>query len=158
MISLARSTTSFSASRDFASSNSCCKCMKALNSVTHMSRIGTNPPLIEAVDDVGRDPGIHRDLHHPGIGRVDEHGHRPPDGTADDEHLLQHVAAGVFQIDDDDLRIGCHQGGEQPLHLVDPDDIDISRLAKPVLDQVAADSAFIDDGNSGTAIGRLNHR
>ena len=75
--------------------------------------------LLQAVDDIGGDAGIDRGLDRGGVALVDEHRDRPPHGAADLEHLLQHVAAGVFEVDQDDVGIQRIDPGEQVLHLAD---------------------------------------
>ena len=69
--------------------------------------------FLQAVDDVGRDAGIDRGLDRCGVALVDEHGDRPLHRAADLEHLLEHVAARVFQVDQDDVGIDRVDAGEQ---------------------------------------------
>ena len=60
--------------------------------------------LLQSVDDVRADAGIDRRLDHVGVGAVDEHRDRPPHAARHLEHLLQHVAVGILQVDEDHVR------------------------------------------------------
>ena len=59
--------------------------------------------FLQIADDVGRDAGVDRGLDRGGVALVDEHRDRTLYRAAHLEHLLEHVAARVFQVDQDDV-------------------------------------------------------
>ena len=61
--------------------------------------------LAQPVDDVGRHARINRRLDRGRVRSVDEHRDRPLHRARQLEHVLQHIAVGVFEIDDDDVRL-----------------------------------------------------
>jgi hypothetical protein len=80
---------------------------------------------------------------------VDEHGDRAPHDAAHREHLLEHVAAWIFEVDEDHVGVDANDLGQQRLHLADDDDVLIAAVAQARRDDRAAGNAFIDDGDAG---------
>ncbi|MGY4418852.1 hypothetical protein ACVWY2_001277 [Bradyrhizobium sp. JR6.1] len=108
-----------------------------------------HPLLLEAVDDVGGDARLHRGLDRGGVALVDEHRDRAADRTADLEHLFQHVAAGILEVDDDDLGIERIDPRQQALHLADMDHVRIAGLPQSLLEDGRTDRALVDDDDLG---------
>src|SRR5262245_17573677 len=101
--------------------------------------------LMQAPDDVGGDAGVDRGLDRGLVALIDEHGdgalHRP----ADLEHLLEHVAARVLEVDQDDVGVEGIDASEQVRGLAQAHDVDVASLAQPVLQDRRADRILIDD-------------
>ena len=101
--------------------------------------------LAQSADDVGGDPGVDRGLDRGRVALVDEHGDRALDGAADLEHLLEHVAARILQVDQDDVGVDGVDAGQQVRHLADPHHMDMAGLAQALLQDGRADRILIDD-------------
>src|ERR1700751_1618898 len=112
-----------------------------------------HPLLLQPIHDIGGDAGIDGGLDRGGIALVDEHGDRAAHRPADLEHLLQDVAAGVFQINDNDIGVERIDPGEQALHLADAHDAAIARLAQPLLQDGGTDRALVDNHDFGRLLG-----
>src|SRR5438132_8084014 len=102
--------------------------------------------LLEAVDDEGGYAGIDRGLDRSGVGLIDKYRDRPLDRAAHLEHLIQEVAAGAGEIDQDDVRTKLGDAGEQVAGIVDLREIDVAARAQPVFDNCGARRAMLDDG------------
>lgn len=113
--------------------------------------------LPQPVDDVGGNSGLDRSLDRRRVALVDEHRNRPADGAADLEHRFEHVAAGVFQIDQDDVGIDRVNARQQALHLSDMDDLRESGLPQPFLEDRGPDRAFVDDHDFGDCSALIAH-
>jgi len=99
----------------------------------------------EPADDIGGDPGIDRGLDRGRVALVDEHGHGPPHRAADLEHLLEHVAARLLEIDQDDVGIDGIDAGQQVRGIIDAHHVDMARLAQAVVQDRRPDRVFVDD-------------
>src|SRR5262245_35034913 len=106
---------------------------------------GLDALLAQAPDDVGGDAGVDGSLDRGLVALIDEHGdgslHRP----ADLEHLLEHVAARVLEVDQDDVGVEGVDASEQVRGLVQAHDVNVASLAQPVLQDRRADRILIDD-------------
>src|SRR6266852_2168939 len=109
--------------------------------------------LLQSVDDIGGDPGIDGCLYRRRVALIDEHRDRPAHGAADLEHLFQNVAAGIFQIDQNDVGIECIDSGQQTLHFADVDDAGKTRFPQPLLEDRGADRAFVDNDDFRRRLG-----
>src|SRR5205807_442172 len=101
--------------------------------------------LLQPIDDVGGHAGIDGSLDRGGIALIDEHRDRPAHRAADLEHLFQNVAAGVFQVDQDDVGIEGVDPRQQALHLEDVEDAGKTRLPQALLEDRGTDRAFVDN-------------
>ena len=61
------------------------------------------------------------------------------------KHLLEHVAAGIFQIDENDVGIECVNAREQVLCFGNAFDLSKSRLAQAFFQDGRPNGALIDD-------------
>ena len=100
--------------------------------------------LLETVDDIGGDAGVDGGLDRGGIALVDEHGDWPPHRAADLEHLRQHVAARIFQIDQNDVGVEAVDAREKLRRLFDQRDMGVAGLAQPVGEDGGAHRTFVD--------------
>ena len=100
--------------------------------------------LLEAVDDVGGDAGVHRRLDGVAVRLVDEHGGRPAHDARDLEHLLQHVAAGVLQVDQDHVGIDAVDLVEQAGGVLHQHDVGKARLTQAGLQDRPPDGVLVD--------------
>ena len=75
---------------------------------------------------------------------VDEHGDRPAHDAGDLEHLLEHVAARVLEVDQDDVGIDAVDLLEQARGVAEQDDVGEARLAQASLEDGAADGILFD--------------
>ncbi len=101
--------------------------------------------LDEAADDIGGDTGIDRRLDRRGVRLIDEHRDRPLYHAADLEHLLEHVAARIFEIDQDDIGIEGVDARQQVGGFGQPDDVRETGLAQAFLDDRRTNRALVDD-------------
>src|SRR5262249_8321060 len=101
--------------------------------------------LAQAPDDVGGDAGVDGGLDRGLVALIDEHGdgslHRP----ADLEHLLEHVAARVLEVDQDDVGVEGVDASGQVRGLAQAHHVPVARLAQAVLQDRRADRILIDD-------------
>ena len=78
--------------------------------------------------------------------------------AADLEHLFQHVAAGVFQVDQDDVGIERIDPRQQALHLADMHDAGETGLPQPLLQdrgRIGLSSTITIFGEDSALIGQL---
>ena len=106
---------------------------------------GLDALFLQVADDVGRHAGVDRGLDRGGVALVDEHRDRALHRPAHLEHLLQLVAAGVFQVDQDDVGVDRIDAREQAVAVVDVRDVEVTGLAQPVLQDGGADRVLVDD-------------
>src|SRR5215472_1425356 len=101
--------------------------------------------LAQAPDDVGGDAGVDGSLDRGLVALIDEHGdgslHRP----ADLEHLLEHVAARVLEVDQDDVGVEGVDASEHVRRLAEAHHVHVAGLAQPVLQDRRADRILIND-------------
>src|SRR5262249_29887368 len=114
--------------------------------------------LLESVDDVGGDASIDRGLDRGGVGLIDEHRDRAFHRPADLEHLLEHVAARVFQVDQDDVGVDGVDAGEQVGGALNPDNVEMAGVVQAVLQNRGAHRAFVDDHNVEGGVHRQDTR
>ena len=102
--------------------------------------------LLQSVDDVGRHAGIDRCLDRGALslwstnmatGRFTAAAHL--------EHLLEHVAAGIFQVDQDDVGIDRVDAREQVRCFGDTFDLSKPGLAQALFQDGRTDGTLIDD-------------
>jgi hypothetical protein len=79
------------------------------------------------------------------VGLVDEHRDRPFHHPADLEHLLEHVAARVFEVDQDDVGIDLRNAGQEIRGALNAQHIGVAGLAQPPFQDGRPDRAVIDD-------------
>ena len=101
----------------------------------------------QAVDNVGRHARIDRGLDGRGVALLDEHRDRTFDDAAHLEHLLQDVAAGILEVDENDVGIERHQPGQQIRALGDPRDIAVAGLEQPFFEDGGPKRVLVDDSN-----------
>jgi hypothetical protein len=109
--------------------------------------------FLQSIDDIGGNAGINGSLDRRRVALIDEHRDRPPHRAADLEHLFQHVAAGVFEIDHDHIGVERIDPAEQALHLADVHDAGKARLPQPLLEDRGTDRAFVDNNYLGRRLG-----
>jgi hypothetical protein len=68
---------------------------------------------------------------------IDERRDRPAHRAADLKHLFQNAAAGIFQIDQDDVGIERIDPRQQTPHFADVDDAGKARFPQPLLEIAA---------------------
>jgi hypothetical protein len=78
---------------------------------------------------------------------IDEHRDRTFDDAAHLKHLLEHVAAGIFQVDQNDVGVDGVDAREQVRGLADPNDLRESGFAQAIFQNGGADRIFVDDDN-----------
>jgi hypothetical protein len=78
---------------------------------------------------------------------IDEHRDRPLHRAADLEHLFQHVAARIFEIDQDHVRVDRIDASEQIRGLCYPDDVDVTGFTQAVLQDGGSERALVDNNN-----------
>lgn len=76
---------------------------------------------------------------------VDEHRDRPPHMPADEKHVRQRVAAGIFKVVDHDIGIIGFDGGDQTGRGGDADELLIARFAQAFLDDRGPNLVRVDD-------------
>ena len=101
--------------------------------------------LLQPVDDIGRDPSLDCGLDRGEIGAVDEHRDRTLNRPGELEHVFQHVAVRVLQIDHDHVRIDLGDVAGDAIHVVDDGDILMAGLPQARLDDRGADPVLVDD-------------
>jgi hypothetical protein len=74
-------------------------------------------------------------------------GYWPFHGTAHLEHLLEHVTARIFQINENHVRVERINAREQIVRFGDAFNMGESRLAQPILENGSTDWAFVDNGD-----------
>src|SRR4029450_9910771 len=74
-----------------------------------------------------------------------EHGNRPAHRAADLEHLFQHVAAGGFEVDQDDVGVDSKNLRQKALHFADMDDAGKPRLPQSLLEDRGTDRALVNN-------------
>ena len=116
-----------------------------------------DPLLAQAVHNIGGDAGIDGRVDHRRIGLVDEHGDRPGHRPAHLEHLLQHIAARAFEVDQDHIGIDRHDAFQQPVRLVQVHDLGIAGLAQPLLEHGPPHGALVDNHDPGCAVRGTSH-
>src|SRR5262249_2731631 len=114
--------------------------------------------LPEAVDDVGGDAGIDGRADGIAVAPVDEHRHRPPHGAAHLEHLLENVAAGIFQVDQDDVGVDGMDARQQIPGFADADDVAEAGLVQPLLQDGSTVGALVDDDDLEGLVGLAGER
>ena len=103
-----------------------------------------DPLLPQPVDHIGRHAGLDRRLDRGAVGAVDEHGDRPLHRARQLEHVLQHVAVGIFEIDDDDVRLDLGDPPGDAGDVVDDRHALMPGLAQARLDDRGADAVLVD--------------
>jgi hypothetical protein len=61
--------------------------------------------------------------------------------------LSEHIAAGIFQVDEDDVRIERVDASEQFCGFFDADHVGVASFTQPVGEDRRADRAFVYDDN-----------
>src|SRR5262249_10540783 len=98
--------------------------------------------LLQPVDDIGGNPGFDGSVDGAAVALVDEHGDRPPYRAADLEHPLEHIAARVCKVDENDVRIDRTQLGEKIGGLFDSHHPRVARLEQTLLENGGARRSF----------------
>src|SRR5262249_13476150 len=140
---LARSITLRSSSAVRARSSSSRRRAKELKRETQRSRMFLMRSLRRP--PIGGDAGVDGSLDRGLVALIDEHGdgslHRP----ADLEHLLEHVAARVLEVDQDDVGVEGVDASEHVRRLAGAHHVHVAGLAQPVLQDRRADRILIND-------------
>src|SRR5262252_336568 len=102
-------------------------------------------PLLQASDDVGGDAGIDGSLDRGLVALIDEHGDGPLHRPADLEHLFEHVAARILEVNQDDVGVEGVDASEQVRGLGEAHHVNVAGLAQPVLQDRRADRILVDD-------------
>ena len=84
---------------------------------------------------------------------VDEHRHRPRHHPRHLEHLLEDVAAGIGDVDDDDVGIELGEAPDQARRGRDDRDVDDPGVAQAVDEDRGADAVVVDDGDADCGLG-----
>jgi hypothetical protein len=86
-----------------------------------------------------------RSLNGSRVALVDEHGDRAFHRPAHLEHLLEHVAARILQVDENDIRIDGVDVRQQVRGFIEPQDLREPGLAQPVDQDRRAHRVLVDD-------------
>src|SRR5215471_914977 len=101
--------------------------------------------LAQAADDIGGDAGIDRSLDRRLVTLLDEHGNRPFHGAAHLEHLLEHVAARCFEINQNDVGVKRADASDEVRATLKAHQVGVAGLAHGVFQDRSPGRILVDD-------------
>src|SRR5205823_10719566 len=116
---------------------------------------GLHALFAQSVHYISTHAGLYGRPDHIGVGMVHEHRNRPPDTARYLEHLFEHVTIGVFQVNEDDIRIDIHYAPQEILHVTNHGDIRVASLPQALLEYRGSRDILIHHKNTKRWVGHL---